>query len=112
MIMLRAQSLLGYPHLLLALLALIAMLGGPLAGFSQARGLSSVIVEETEEGERTQTSGATSSVTAVLSARRRFEPPTADRSVDDLHPASRHVPCVAAAHPPRPNPCWLRPIRC
>jgi hypothetical protein len=111
--MMRAKSLLTHLHLLLALLAFIAMIGGPLAGFSQARGFSSVIVEETEDGsERTSSNGSTSPVSAVPSARRRFEPPTADRSVDDLHPASRHVPCVAAAHPPRPNPCWLRPIRC
>lgn len=97
-------------HLLLALVACLALIGAPLVGASTARG---VIVEETEEGTERTPSGAAGAFAPSPAAGRRFErSPQADRSVDDLHRASRHVPCVASAHPPRRNPSWMRPIRC
>jgi len=107
--MLRAKHLLATLHLLLACLACVALLGAPLASFTTARG---VIIEENEEKPERTEGAQTSSETAPV-ARRRFErPPHAERTVDELRHASRHVPGVSASRPPRPNPGWLRPIRC
>lgn len=98
---------------LLALLACLALIGAPLGGFlSPTRG-NAVSEEEHERGhERTEIPGA---ATAATSARHRLDRQhslQAEQLVYEFHPASRHVPGVATARPPRPSPCWVRPLRC
>lgn len=108
----RSKQLLALLHLLLAVMACVALLGAPLASFSTARG---VIVEENEEKtERTErTSSGASTPWSVAPVASRFERRAeAEHTVDDLRRASRHSPGVLASHPPRPNPGWLRPARC
>jgi hypothetical protein len=111
--MLRSRQLLAVLHLLLAVMACVALVGAPLASFSTARG---VIIEENEEKtertERTSSSASTPWSAAPVASRRLERRAEAEHTVDDLRGASRHAPGVLAAHPPRPNPGWLRPIRC
>lgn len=107
--MLRARRIFTHLRHWFALIACLALLAAPAAGFAPGR-----IIEEHEESttERSET------VTAVLVAATNLRPERAPL-FERRHarsrkqpPASRHVPAAVSAHAPQPTPCWTRPLRC